>query len=686
VADNNITFSVTAQTEQVQASLGQMDAAISASMTHLNVQVNQAARETGSAMQKMAKGMGDASKDVAKSFDEAGMKATGAAQVIGGSLSAIPNPYAQAAGALITITDGVKGSLLQLEQAAQQSHMGTVEFVELKDAMQAAQVPTEHLPEQLGSLSKAINEAAHGSGTARTAFQQLGISTDAWKNRIPSTDEVLLKLADHFKGGKVSAEGLAAAHRLLGASASELIPYLKQGSAAILEQRKAHKDNAEAVNDAINDAHKLQAQEDALSEQLQTLLLPVFEAVVKAVQGLAVAFMFLKRVWQSQADLIIGSVMGMLHTFQGLGKVLKDIFTGNWSAVADDSRAMAKRVEADGETIIAKLKQDWTGFGTQVKNVFADLPKAAAEADGGVTGNVDRGAKKRTAIVQLENRANVIDHKAADEQIVSDANAILGQLPGVEQSVDSNMLASLTQYASNTKVVFAKATADIELSEKQSLGRRKQQWNQFFQGINSAFSSFTKSLLSGHQTLSQAWSKLVDGMASKFLSGLEKQLMGFLQQKLMEINIHESAEATKSAVSEASHATEDKRTAFSAAKHAYDSVVDTPIVGPVLAPLAAAAAFAAVSTFGSAAGGQYLVPGPQLTMLHAQEMVLPAGLAGRMRDVVEGRAGGGGVTVVVNHTVTAVDAQSFQGMIRQHGNMIGNEVARVLKKKGFSPA
>ena len=156
----------------------------------------------------------------------------------------------------------------------------------------------------------------------------------------------------------------------------------------------------------------------------------------------------------------------------------------------------------------------------------------------------------------------------------------------------------------------------------------------------------------------------------------------------MEVAIHAQAEATKDAVSKAEHAKEDTRTAYGAAKAAFESVVHTPIIGPILAPLAAAAAFAAVTAFGSAEGGQYLVPGPQLTMLHPQEMVLPAGLASRMRDVVEGRAagGGGGITVVVNHSVNAVDAESFQGAIRKHGNMIGNEVARVLRRKGFAPA
>jgi hypothetical protein len=65
-------------------------------------------------------------------------------------------------------------------------------------------------------------------------------------------------------------------------------------------------------------------------------------------------------------------------------------------------------------------------------------------------------------------------------------------------------------------------------------------------------------------------------------------------------------------------------------------------------------------------------------------MVLPAGIANQMRSVIGGGggSGGSGVTVVVNHSVSAVDAASFQGHIRRHSNMIANEVTRALKRKG----
>ena len=66
-----------------------------------------------------------------------------------------------------------------------------------------------------------------------------------------------------------------------------------------------------------------------------------------------------------------------------------------------------------------------------------------------------------------------------------------------------------------------------------------------------------------------------------------------------------------------------------------------------------------------------------LAYLHKNEKVIPASMSGKGDGL-----GSSGVTVVVNHSVSAVDAASFQGHIRRHGNMIANEVTRALKRKG----
>ena len=294
----------------------------------------------------------------------------------------------------------------------------------------------------------------------------------------------------------------------------------------------------------------------------------------------------------------------------------------------------------------------------------------------------------QTQVITVKSQKNRIQtvHETSQE-VVADYKAAFDSINGSTQQFNGQQLAiMMTGINNNSAKIIARSQQyfkKLEDDEARSLQRRRKTFDQYFQQISGAFTGFINGVLTGHQTLGQSWAKLVNDMASKFLAGLEQQLMGFLEHKLMELTIHASTEKAKDAASKAAHAKEDERTAYSAAKAAWESVVHTPIVGPILAPIAAATTFAAVTAFGSAEGGQYLVPGDQLTMLHRNEMVLPAGVADRMRGVIEG-GGGSGVTVVVNHSVSAVDAQSFQAHIRRHGNLIGNEVARVLKRKGFA--
>lgn len=373
MSNPSVMFEVIAKTDQVQASLAQMNSAIAASMNGLKTQVERASTGSESATGKLAKGIGDASKEVAKSFDEAGMKATGAAAVIGDSLSAIPSPYAQAAGSLIKVTDGVKNSLLELKRAAERSRVDIVDFVELKDALEAAQYPTEHLPEELATLSDAIGQAAQGSGAARTAFQQLGVSTEGWKNQIPPTIQVLMQLADRMHAGHLTTKDYAATQVLLGGAYRELIPFIQQGSSAIREQMAAHKANAEAVGSAIGSATQLQRVENALSEKLQTILLPVFRAVVKAVEDLAVAFVAAGRAGQNVWDAEAGGARIVIDYLEWVGRTINDVFHFRWQQATQDAIAANKQLTADVQETLSKLKNAWAGFGGEVNEIRADV-------------------------------------------------------------------------------------------------------------------------------------------------------------------------------------------------------------------------------------------------------------------------------------------------------------------------
>lgn len=115
-----------------------------------------------------------------------------------------------------------------------------------------------------------------------------------------------------------------------------------------------------------------------------------------------------------------------------------------------------------------------------------------------------------------------------------------------------------------------------------------------------------------------------------------------------------------------------------AAAGAYAATAVIPYVGPMLAPGAAATAYGAVMamesglTIGSAEGGAYEVGGGFFE-LHKQEMVLPAHIASRLRNAVDGMSEGNsrsdsrGGSPIVN--IKAVDGGSVQRMLKKRTTM-----------------
>ncbi len=214
-----------------------------------------------------------------------------------------------------------------------------------------------------------------------------------------------------------------------------------------------------------------------------------------------------------------------------------------------------------------------------------------------------------------------------------------------------------------------KYRADSEKAEQQSLLRRRQQFDQYFKQVSSSFNTALNGWMQGTETASQAFGKMFQDIISQLINfveqWIEKKIEMWLMDKLLS-QTSQSASAEAQIVSNAA-------VAYSGA---YAATAAIPIVGPGLAPEAAMMAYMdvmAITPAGFALGG--IVPATGLALVHEGEKILPKSMSG------DG-SGLGGVTVVVNHSVNAVDAASFQGHIRRHSNMIANEVTRALKRKG----
>jgi len=206
------------------------------------------------------------------------------------------------------------------------------------------------------------------------------------------------------------------------------------------------------------------------------------------------------------------------------------------------------------------------------------------------------------------------------------------------------------------------------------LKAQEQQYKQVFSQIGSTITSNVLDVLKGTETITQAFQKmyqsLITSLANYIAQKAEKKAEEWLIDKLFH---------TKSVVAETGAATGKAMTA------SFASVMSAlPFPANVAtAPAVAAAAGAQATGFGLAGlaamfelGG--IVPQDGLAYLHKDEKIIPASKSG----TGAGLDGIGGITVVVNHSVSAVDAASFQGHIRRHSNMIANEVTRALKRKG----
>ncbi|HSK42760.1 MAG TPA: hypothetical protein VLA83_02615, partial [Candidatus Binatia bacterium] len=272
------------------------------------------------------------------------------------------------------------------------------------------------------------------------------------------------------------------------------------------------------------------------------------------------------------------------------------------------------------------------------------------------------------------------DYKKARDKLLLERESAAGNI--VEQRrVDAALLQLDDKYK-----------AETEKAEQKSYLRRTKNIDAFFSHVKSAMDQSISGFLKGTESFAKAWQNMWSDMVVSMVQKLAEMMLKWIEHHVAMLVIH-TTEKEGEVAADASAATQSKaisladaiakihHAAASAASRVYDA--EAPL-GPVIAGLLAAGTYTAVLGFGamaSAEGGQYYVPNNQLTMLHPQEMVLPAGIANQMRGVIEG-GGGGGVTVVVNHSVSAVDAASFQGHIRRHSNMIANEVTRALKRKG----
>jgi hypothetical protein len=203
-------------------------------------------------------------------------------------------------------------------------------------------------------------------------------------------------------------------------------------------------------------------------------------------------------------------------------------------------------------------------------------------------------------------------------------------------------------------------------AQKKSQQQTNADYTHFFEGITGDATKMVNSLVMGTTTVGRAFANLGLGIVST----MEKSFAKALAQEL--------AYMATSGAAQKEHALGGiMRDAYKAASNVY-AEVPFPFNIP-----AAAGMFALVAAMGgelpSAAGGMLQVPGDMLAMVHKNESIIPASIAGPMRDQIAG-GGGGGTTVHYSPTIHAIDAQGMEGVLNKHSRVIAKIMQSQLRK------
>lgn len=207
----------------------------------------------------------------------------------------------------------------------------------------------------------------------------------------------------------------------------------------------------------------------------------------------------------------------------------------------------------------------------------------------------------------------------------------------------------------------------MQIEAQQSSERIYQAFKQAVDGMNQALTQF---VVEGKANWQQLIASMIEGLIQVVL------------QKIETMAAMEILDALGLGKKKAKNAEEAHSSANTAAAN---TLADVPF--PENIP-ASATVLAIGEGFGAAAvaeGGQWEVPGVQPTILHPQEMVLPAGIASRMRDLVEsgGTFASGSPHLVFAPTIHALDAEGVDRVLIRHQRIFENRVDKVLKKRGF---
>jgi hypothetical protein len=166
----------------------------------------------------------------------------------------------------------------------------------LQYAASLADIPMSTLEKGLKGLAQTAVEAANGTGEGARLFHAMGLSATDAHGQIKPLDQLFFEVQDRLKGVGNQAQFVDAGVKVFGKSFLEMVPLIKQGSAATKEAMEEGRQfgvvmstsQAEAANRFNDELKKLNAQVTGLKLSVGNELIPVTRELIELFRTLGV--------------------------------------------------------------------------------------------------------------------------------------------------------------------------------------------------------------------------------------------------------------------------------------------------------------------------------------------------------------------------------------------------------------
>ncbi len=322
---------------------------------------------------------------------------------------------------------------------------------------------------------------------------------------------------------------------------------------------------------------------------------------------------------------------------------------------------------------------------------YNDAIRAARLAVSEEVKAVEDGLKQKLALYAQEAQLHgitqqqkvVLSRQALDEEYSAQIAALQreaslsGQSLSQKQRLADQMLDAERRYQDQTTALVRNAVSEQE-----------REYQAFGSTVTQAFNSQLHGLLSGTENWHTAFKNVLEDLLIKFIEWGEETVVRQVATEAAKtaattagVTARTGAEQAGAAASLASQGATIVRSILSSAAEAFAGVFG--FLAPIMGPFAAGPATAAQATVAGMAGavasadiGMWQVPQDMLTLIHHNELVMPAAQAGAFRDMLSGEASTGGtassgavhIHPTTNFHVSAVDAGSVSQWMKANGS------------------